>query len=417
MAHFGAAILPGRAGSILPEPILIAGGGIGGLAAAVALADAGFSVRVLERAPSFAEIGAGIQLGPNATRILRAWGLLERLQSVCARPSGIQILDGLSGRPLALVPLGVVAEERYGAPYLVLHRGDLLHALLGAARDRSSIELVTGYDAVQVDIRPGGVDVVSRTGVAASGQALIAADGIFSVLRNKVAPRTPLRFAGKTAWRALIPARAAAPGLDVSWVCLWLGPSAHLVHYPVQGGDSVNLVAVVDDQWTGARWDEAAEPAHLLAQFRRWCAPATSMLAMAREWRKWPLCDLPPLKRWTGHRMTLLGDAAHPVLPFLAQGGALAIEDADTLARLMPTDSAAIPAALMRYEAERATRTARVQAAARRMGNIYHMRGPARWIRNQVLAWRSPNSLLKEFDWLYGYGAAPQRRHPASPAA
>jgi salicylate hydroxylase len=379
---------------------VIVGGGIGGLTTAIALARNGMSATLLERSVFADETGAGIQLGPNATRALAALGVLDAVAAVAFRPDLLRLFDGVSGSTLASMPLGRVAEERYGAPYLTFHRADLHASLLARARAATAVELRDGFEVAKVESDAGGVTATGVDGTMVEGSCLIAADGIWSHLRDRIAPHGDLRFSGATAWRALLPRDQIPAPFDAPMVGLWLGPRAHLVHYPVRGGKDVNIVAVVEGGSAKQGWNLRAEPDALLPAFHRWADPAKTLLASVETWRCWSLFRLKPLRRWTDGRIALLGDAAHPVLPYLAQGAALAIEDAVALAASLKgaDPSSAFP----RYETLRKERAARVQAQAVRFGRIYHLGGAAALARNFVLKRRRPEALLRGFDWLYG---------------
>jgi 2-polyprenyl-6-methoxyphenol hydroxylase-like FAD-dependent oxidoreductase len=381
---------------------LIVGGGIGGLTTALALARTGMSATVLERSAFADETGAGIQLGPNATRALAELGVLDAITAAAFRPDVLRLFDGLSGTNLASVPLGRVAEERYGAPYLTLHRADLHASLLAACRAEGAIELRSGFEVTEAEALAEPVIVRGADGMQAEGSILVAADGLWSRLRDRIAPDADLRFSGTTAWRALLPRGEVPAPFDAPEVGLWLGPHAHLVHYPVRGGKDLNVVAVVEGGSAKQGWSRRAEPDLLLPSFQRWAQPAKTLLATVKTWRCWSLFRLKPLPRWTDGRMALLGDAAHPVQPYLAQGAALAIEDAITLAASLEASGGDPVSAFPRYQSLRMDRAARVQAQAARFGRIYHLRGPAAFARNFLLGRRSPESLLQSFDWLYG---------------
>ncbi len=353
---------PSKAKRSGANPILIAGGGIGGLALSLALAPR--AARVLERSSFADESGAGIQLGPNATHALRAIGALDAIEPYASRPEALILFDALSGKRLAAMPLGREIEARYGAPYLTLHRADLHAGLLECCRNHGSIELNPGFAVTGVEETDASVTVRGRRGQKATGSILIAADGLWSTVRARIAPGAAPRPTGQTAWRALLPGRGLPAPFDASIVGLWLGPGAHLVHYPVRGGKELNLVAIVDgggaaDALDPPSWNAPADPAALLAQFARWSTAPRSLLEMAQGWRAWSLHKLRPLRRWSAGRIALLGDAAHPVLPFLAQGAALAIEDAVTLAHCLEADAGEPALAFSRYEALRAARAAR----------------------------------------------------------
>ena len=382
--------------------LLIVGGGIGGLTTAIALARNGMSATLLERSVFADETGAGIQLGPNATRALAELGVLDALEAVAFKPDLLRLFDGLSGGTLASVPLGHVAEERYGAPYLTFHRADFHASLLAACQGHDAIDLRDDFYVGEVKGHPGGVSATGADGTQVEGSSLIAADGLWSRLRGRIAPAAHLRFSGATAWRALVPRDQLAAPFDAPMVGLWLGPRAHLVHYPVRGGKDLNIVAVIEGGSAKQGWNLRAEPDVLLPAFHRWANPPKALLESAGSWRCWSLFQLKPLKHWSDGRMALLGDAAHPVLPFLAQGAALAIEDAVTLAASLKSCVGDPASAFPRYEALLMRRAARVQSQAARLGRIYHLSGPAALARNFVLRRKRPETLLRGFDWLYG---------------
>jgi 2-polyprenyl-6-methoxyphenol hydroxylase-like FAD-dependent oxidoreductase len=382
--------------------VLIVGGGIGGLATSIALARNGMSATLLERSVFADETGAGIQLGPNATRILVELGILDAVEAVAFKPDLLRLFDGQSGGTLTSMPLGGVAEQRYGAPYLTFHRADLHAALLAVCRGLDSIDLRDGFDVTEVDNCAGGVAARGADGSLVEGSSLIAADGIWSRLRDRMAPHAGLRFSGATAWRALLPRDQVPAPFDAPNVGLWLGPRAHLVHYPVRGGKDVNIVAVVEGGSAKQGWNLGAEPEILLPTFHRWASPAKALLESVEGWRCWSLFRLKPMHRWADGRVALLGDAAHPVLPYLAQGAALAIEDAVALAASLKTCGGDPASAFPLYESLRMRRAARVQTQAARFGRIYHLRGPAALARNFVLKRRRAETLLRGFDWLYG---------------
>jgi salicylate hydroxylase len=361
------------------------------------------SAVVLERSTFSDETGAGIQLGPNAARALAELGVLDAIRAAAFRPDNLRLFDGLSGNNLASVPLGRVAEERYGAPYLTLHRADLHASLLAACRADGAIELENGFEAAEAETLAEPVIARGADGTEVEGSGLVAADGLWSRLRDRIVPDADLRFSGATAWRALLPREEAPASFDIPEVGLWLGPHAHLVHYPVRGGKELNVVAVVEGGSAKQGWSRRSEPDVLLPSFDRWAMPAKALLAMVKTWRCWSLFRLRPLPRWTDGRMALLGDAAHPVLPYLAQGAALAIEDAVALAASLKACGGDPASAFPCYQSLRMQRAARVQAQAARLGRIYHLSGPAALARNFLLRRRRPESLLHSFDWLYGH--------------
>ena len=382
--------------------VLIVGGGIGGLATSIALARNGMSATLLERSVFADETGAGIQLGPNATRLLASLGVFDAVSAVGFKPDALRLFDGATGGILASVPLGSVAEERYGGPYLTFHRADLHAALLATCKGLGAIVLRDGFEVTEVESVADGVAATGADGTCLEGSSLIAADGIWSSLRDRIAPHAALRFAGATAWRALLPGDKVRAPFDAPGVGLWLGPRAHLVHYPVRGGKDVNVVAVVEGGSAKQGWTLRAEPSALLPAFHAWANSARSLLESVENWRCWSLFRLKPLHHWANGRLALLGDAAHPVLPYLAQGAALAIEDAAALAASLKSCGGDPQSAFPLYESLRMRRANRVQAQAERFGRIYHLRGPAALARNFVLKRRSSEALLRGFDWLYG---------------
>jgi salicylate hydroxylase len=385
--------------------VIVSGAGIGGLTVALALAAKGFRIVVMDQAQRLAETGAGIQLSPNATRVLAGLGLTERLASVAVAPDAVQVRS-YRGRDIVRIPLGPRANRRYGAPYWVVHRGDLQAALLGAVRANADITLRLGARVEDFAVHAKGVTVQSP-GAAGTpdehGIALIGADGLWSPLRMRLGDQQPPRFAHRTAWRAVLPAKPLIPEFRENVVSLWLGPDAHLVLYPINAGEAVNIVAIVRDEWHQPGWSAAGKPEELLAHYAQWPPRLRNLLALPDRWLKWALFDRPRLRRWGKGPVTLLGDAAHPMLPFLAQGAAMAIEDAYVLAERMGQAPDRPATAFRRYERQRRRRTARVQRAARFNGRVYHLKGVAAWLRNRTLRHRGGEGLLRRYDWLYAW--------------
>jgi salicylate hydroxylase len=388
--------------------VIIAGAGIGGLTAALALARNGFRALVLEQAERLEETGAGIQLSPNATRILIGLGLADRLQPHVVAPAAIRVLGGRSGREIVRIPLGEGATQRYGAPYWVIHRGDLQAALGDAAAQDLNVVLRLGINMEDFATHPHGVTVSARGGSGLwteHGCALIAADGLWSASRPRIASKVPPRFAGRTAWRALVPAAQFAPEFREPLVHLWLGRDAHLVHYPVKGGRLINVVVITADDWNGRGWSEPASRVDLLARLssQRWAPQAHSVFRAPDAWLKWALYETEPLPSFVQGAAALVGDAAHAMLPFLAQGAAMAIEDAAVAAQClarMPDDPAA---AWKSYSAIRRSRTRKVQRLAARNGKRYHRAGAAAMLRNTAMRLLGGERLLQNYDWLYDW--------------
>ncbi|RIA55316.1 FAD-dependent monooxygenase [Dichotomicrobium thermohalophilum] len=385
--------------------ILIAGGGIGGLSAALALAQSGTPVQVLEQAAAFSEAGAGIQLGPNGVHVLRALGVADALAPCAVTPEGVHLVDARAGQCLTTVPLGPLAEMRYGAPYWVVHRADLQRVLLDAVRATDNVAITQPFRVASCAEEGQRVQVTSDAGDTVAGGALIGADGIRSIVRSQIGAAGEPVHSGKSAWRLTVPLDEAAAPMQQNAIGLWLSPGAHMVHYPVRGGAEVNIVVIVEDRDAPEGWNVPGAAEEFLPHLDGWPENITGFLAGQTGWRRWALYDMPPPGQWSAGRIALLGDAAHPVLPFLASGGVLAIEDAAALARSLAFAKGQTEAAFAAYARQRRPRAARVQARSRRMGRIYHMSGVMRWSRNQVLTMQRPHELLRRNDWLYSYRA------------
>jgi len=388
--------------------VIVAGAGIGGLSAALALARNGFHVVVLEQAERLEETGAGIQLSPNATRTLLDLGLGNRLRPHVVAPEGLRVLSATTGREIVRMPLGAAATQRYGAPYWMIHRGDLQAALASAAAQELDISLKLGMRVEDFVTHPNGVTVSAR-GTSGlwdeRGHALIAADGLWSMSRGRLGFKEAPRFSGRAAWRALIPAKDVVPEFREPLIHLWLGSDAHLVHYPVKAGKVINIVVITSDNWTGWGWSEPASRADLLPHFTaaRWAPQARALVRLPDAWLKWALYDRRPLMNWSQGAAALLGDAAHPMLPFLAQGAAMAIEDGVVAARClarMPDDAAT---ALKTYTAVRRARTRKVQRLAAKNGERYHLNGVPAMLRNAAMRVIGGELLLHHYDWLYDW--------------
>ena len=386
------------------QEMLIVGGGIGGLAAALACHRAGWRARIFERAGAFTEVGAGLQLGPNATRVLHAWGLSDALGSVASFPQDITIRDAMRGRLLGRMRLGADVATRYGAPYATLHRADLHALLLDAVQRSGEAVLHLAAEAGPVRLQPDLVALTRRIGGRAAecqgeceGEALVVADGLWSRLREEVvANDPPPRATGHFAWRCLIDRQALPLALRkaTAGVTVCLGARLHVVAYPVRRGELLNLVVLAEGR-PGMSGDAAAEDWNAVAssdEVARLLQGADSGLQglaeAAPSWRRWMLHDREPVagpQALARGRIALLGDAAHPMLPYLAQGAAMAIEDAAELQRTLSMDIEDVQASLARYARHRWQRVGQVQARARRQANIFHATGPMRWGRDAAL--------------------------------
>ncbi len=388
---------------------IIAGAGVGGLATALALFRAGFDATIYERTAALEEYGAGLQLTPNATRVLAGLGALDELREAAMTPGSVCALRGSDDATLMRLSLKD-AERRWGAPYLAVHRADLQQALAQVARRHDRIRINLGSTVTRVTTRSAEAVVERTQGDAATqhvADLVVGADGLRSRVRQMFAPEATdgPAFTGRVAFRATIPAALLDPDWTKAHVVLRLGPNAHLVHYPLRKGSIVNVVAVVEDNWRGGEterpWDGVADRPALERAFAGWSASTRRLLAAATNWRAWPLYGRPALGSFALGRVALVGDAAHPMVPFLAQGAAQAIEDAGALgSALAQTDD--VPQALAAYSRARVPRATRVQTEALRQGRIYHLRGPMAVARDAAMRLLGPRRLSARYDWLYG---------------
>ena len=385
--------------------LLVAGGGIAGLAAAIAARRAGWEARLFEQAAEFSEVGAGIQLGPNATRILREWELTgDDLQAVA--PPRLRVRDGADGAELGVLPLGAEIERRHGAPYLTVHRADLHAALLAAALECGT-RLHPGCRVHEA--KDSGEAVALRTARASGveGDALGIADGVWSGLRALLANDGPPQATGHLAYRGMVRQQDLPAALRSDEVTVWLAPRMHLVTYPVRAGEWLNAVCVVQGTQPGdpRDWDHAASQAQLASALGPVCAAVRERIASIADWRLWVLHARAPVasaQQMAKGRIALLGDAAHPMRPYLAQGAGMAIEDARELQRVLSvTDGRVmdVPTALKRYALSRWERVAKVQERSERNGTIFHATGPLRMARNAAM-WTLGARLLDQ-PWLY----------------
>ena len=383
--------------------IAIAGGGVAGLTTALAIAGSETRVTVFEQAERFEEVGAGLQVSPNAWRILEALGIADQLLPRSVAPQAIQMRRGRDGRQIARVPLGRTAEDRWGAPYRVVHRADLQTALVEAADRTPAIALSTGSRIRGFRTTDDGLELSDEAGSSVACDGLIGADGLWSNIRAQVAGDGPPVYSGKVAWRATLPEDAMPDGIDPSETGLWLGRDAHLVQYAVRAGQELNVVAIFADRWSEPGWSAPGERDTVIARFSDWHPLARALVAAPETWVKWALADRLPLKRWGRGPVTLAGDAAHPMLPFMAQGAAMGIEDGHVLGQCLSA-GVDIEPAFRAYEKRRMERTARVQREARHNGEIYHLGSIAGRARDTALRLMPTDRLLQRFDWLYGWG-------------
>ena len=390
------------AGTNGSAPILISGGGIGGLITAYALARQGFPVRLFEQSPEFREVGAGIQLGPNIFRVLEKIGLKDAVLADAHRPPAQEMRDALTGKLIVRIPLEEAFFQRFGEPYAVTHRADIHGTFLKACQNSNLVTLETSRRVDSFEDTGKGVTVTLENGQKAEGRALIGCDGMWSKIRERIVGDGKPRVSGHIAYRAVLKREDVPKDLWRPEVVLWAGPRTHLVHYPLRRGELYNLVAVFHSDHYEEGWNAEGSKDLLWQHFKGQRPEVLRMLERIETWRMWVLCDREPVKNWTLGRVTLLGDAAHPMLQYLAQGACMATEDAVLLAekaRAQPDD---LPAAFNAYTQDRYLRTARVQIMARVYGDFYHARGVTAELRDITLSGRTPQQSYDGIAWLYG---------------
>jgi 3-hydroxybenzoate 6-monooxygenase len=383
-------------------PFLIAGGGIGGLVTAYALARKGFPVQVLEQAGEFREVGAGIQLGPNIFRALEKIGLKDAVLADAWQPSGQEMRCALSGQLITALPLGEAYFSRFQQPYAVTHRADIHSVYLKACQTDNLVTLETRREVFDFDDDGERVTVMLKDGERVQGRALIGCDGLWSTIRANILGDGAPRVSGHIAYRAVLKREDVPGDLWRPDIVLWAGPRTHFVHYPLRRGALYNLVAVFHSDRYVEGWNSEGDAALLHAHFKGQRPEVLRLLERIDTWRFWVLCDREPVKDWSKGRVTLLGDAAHPMLQYLAQGACMATEDAVWLAEKVAAQPNDIPAAFRAYQEQRYLRTARVQIMARVYGEFYHARGVTAELRNTMLAARTPEEAYEGISWLYG---------------
>lgn len=394
----------------MQNKITIVGGGIGGMATALALCRSGHSALVLERAPSFSEVGAGIQLGPNVVRILQAWGQMDRLKSVAYFPPALQARNAITGKVVGEKRLGQETVQRYQAPYATIARADMHSLLVAAVAQNGGIDMHLGHEVTAVTQDEKSVHLqVLRTETGSTDvvdtKLLVGADGLWSRVRAHVMRSGGPRQTGHLAYRAMVPMTALPAHMRTQVVTAWMGPDFHVVHYPVRGGELLNVVVIVQGDSPGdlADWDHSANAAEIQLLLGRAHPSLRDLIYAIAHWRLWALCDRVPMRGSEEHysgRVALVGDAAHPMRPYLAQGACMALEDAAALARQLSIKvSSTVPMALAAFAAERWQRNARVQARSIRNGEIYHAKGWMQVARDTALRLAAPR--LMDVPWLY----------------
>lgn len=393
--------------------VIVAGAGIGGLAAALALAERGFAVQVFERASGLAEVGAGLQISPNASHILVRLGVLSILRPAAVKPDAVVLRDAASLEERTRIPLGATAEARWGAPYLVAHRADLQSALLARVSRHPDVKLTLGAMVRDVAVHKRGVTAsLDRDGrvMEASGALLVGADGVWSTIRG-LGTVGRNAFSGRIAWRTVVRAESEAGRsflkiAPANVVTTFMHPTVHLIAYPVRSGGAINLVAVTAGEPLGEAWSRWVDPS-VLADAMRGTAPELEKVVVeATPWTSWPIHTVQPGHPWTAAGgIALIGDAAHAMTPFAAQGAAMAIEDAAVLAHHVAESPDDMAAALRAYEAARKPRVARVQRRGAFNHFTWHADGPVAFVRDRVMKIAPQKRLMQSFDWLYGWKA------------
>ena len=386
-------------------PVIIAGGGIGGLAAALALVRRDFEVIVLEQSAEIGEIGAGIQLGPNAFHAFDALGVGEKARSRAVYTDYMVMHDAIDEYQVGMIPTGEAFRERFGNPYAVIHRADVHLSLLEGAQQSGRVQLHASTRVDRVEQSDAGVTVHCANGKAYRGQALIGADGVKSVVREQYVG-DPARVTGHVVYRAVVDRDDFPENLRWNAASIWVGPNCHLVHYPLRGGEQYNVVVTFhsrkQEEWGVT--DGSKEEVN--SYFQDICPKARQLIDLPKSWRRWATADREPIAQWTYGRATLLGDAAHPTTQYMAQGACMAMEDAVTLGEALRVHDNDFAKAFELYQRSRVARTARIVLSSREMGRIYHARGVERLVRNDLWRGRTPERFYDALEWLYGWNVA-----------
>ncbi|HEY1326104.1 MAG TPA: 3-hydroxybenzoate 6-monooxygenase [Casimicrobiaceae bacterium] len=387
-----------------PDNVLIVGGGIGGLAACLALAQLGFAVTVIEQAAHIGEIGAGIQLGPNAFTAMDALGAGERLRRRAVYVDRLVMMDAIDQSEIACVPLGEAFRRRFGDAYAVIHRADIHLSILEEVQRKANVTFLTSTRITEVDVAPDEVHVVDSNGNVHGGVALVGADGVKSVVRQALVGDTH-RVSGHVVYRGVVPRDDMPPDLRWNAAALWAGPNCHLVHYPLRGGEQYNLVVTFHSREREEWGVKEGSQEEVLSYFDGIGPRPRQLLSRPTSWKRWATADRDPVDHWGRGRATLLGDAAHPMLQYMAQGACMALEDAVTLREAIRACGTSIEAGLRLYESKRIVRTARVAYASREMGRVYHASGVERLVRNTLWKDRTAERHYDALEWLYGWTA------------
>ena len=386
-------------------PVLVAGGGIGGLAAALALVRQGFSVKVFEQSPEIGEIGAGIQLGPNAFHAFDALGVGKQARSKAVYTDYMVMHDAIDEQRVGYIPTGEAFRQRFGNPYAVIHRADAHMALYDGVKASDQVSFLTSTRIVRTEQDADSVTVHDQHGNAHHGQALIGADGVKSVVREQYVG-DPARVTGHVVYRAVVE-KSEFP-VDLQWnaASIWVGPNCHLVHYPLRGGEQYNVVVTFHSRQTEEWGVTDGSREEVLSYFEGICPKARQLIDLPKSWRRWATADRDPIGQWSYGRVTLLGDAAHPTTQYMAQGGCMAMEDAVTLGEALRVTNKDWVSAFDLYQRSRVARTARIVLSAREMGRLFHVKDVERLVRNDLWRGRTPERFYDALEWLYGWNVA-----------
>ena len=385
-------------------PIIVAGGGIGGLAAALALVRQGFSVKVLEQAPEIGEIGAGIQLGPNAFHAFDALGVGEKARGRAVYTDEMVMHDALDETLVGRIPTGEAFRKRFGNPYAVIHRVDVHLSLLEGAQETGRVEFLTATRVERIEQDDESITVFDQHGQLHRGRALIGADGVRSVVRAQYV-NDPPRVTGHVVYRAVIDRKDFPRDLRWNAASIWVGPNCHLVHYPLRGGEQYNVVVTFHSRNKEEWGVTEGSPEEVQSYFQGIGPKARQLIDLPKHWKRWATADREPIGQWSFGRATLLGDAAHPTTQYLAQGACMALEDAVTLGEALRVNGNDFNKAFDLYQRSRIARTARIVLSSRAMGRIYHAGGVERLVRNELWKGRSAERFYDTMEWLYGWNA------------
>lgn len=386
-------------------PVIVAGGGIGGLAAALALVRQGFRVTVLEQAPEIGEIGAGIQLGPNAFHAFDALGVGPQARSRAVYTDCMVMHDAIDEYEVGRIPTGEAFRQRFGNPYAVIHRADVHLSLLEGAQASGRVQFLTSTRVERIEQDADGVMVFDQKGGVHRGVALIGADGVRSVVRQQYVG-DPARVTGHVVYRAVVDRKDFPLELQWNAASIWVGPNCHLVHYPLRGGEQYNVVVTFHSRQPEEWGVTEGSKEEVQSYFQGICPKARQLIDLPKSWKRWATADREPIGQWTYGRATLLGDAAHPTTQYMAQGACMAMEDAVTLGEALRVHQNDWAKALELYQRSRIARTARIVLSSREMGRIYHAKGVERLVRNDLWRGRTPERFYDAMEWLYGWNVS-----------